>query len=74
MNVVRLCFQCELEGEDGILEQLYPVVSQPIYDKSRSTHTQTQRHAQTDRDTQTLKDTHADLKTCMFMFVHRHTH
>ncbi|XP_067103011.1 transcription factor RelB [Osmerus mordax] len=37
MNVVRLCFQCELEGEDGSLDELYPVVSQPIYDKKATT-------------------------------------
>lgn len=35
MNVVRLCFQCELEREDGDRTHLYPVVSNPIYDKSK---------------------------------------
>ncbi|KAK2831227.1 hypothetical protein Q7C36_016313 [Tachysurus vachellii] len=37
MNVVRLCFQCELEREDGDRTQLYPVVSNPIYDKKATT-------------------------------------
>lgn len=36
MNVVRLCFQCELEREDGDRIQLCPVVSNPIYDKSKT--------------------------------------
>ncbi|KAI4905192.1 hypothetical protein NFI96_013911 [Prochilodus magdalenae] len=33
MNVVRLCFQCELERDDGDRIHLSPVVSNPIYDK-----------------------------------------
>ncbi|XP_023669484.1 transcription factor RelB homolog isoform X2 [Paramormyrops kingsleyae] len=37
MNVVRLCFQCELEKEDGEKVQLSPVVSNPIYDKKATT-------------------------------------
>ncbi|TSQ46630.1 Transcription factor RelB [Bagarius yarrelli] len=37
MNVVRLCFQCELDSEDGERTQLYPVVSNPIYDKKATT-------------------------------------
>ncbi|MCJ8739907.1 hypothetical protein PDJAM_G00052840 [Pangasius djambal] len=37
MNVVRLCFQCELEREDGDRTHLYPVVSNPIYDKKATT-------------------------------------
>ncbi|XP_022529988.2 transcription factor RelB isoform X1 [Astyanax mexicanus] len=37
MNVVRLCFQCELELEDGDRIQLSPVVSNPIYDKKATT-------------------------------------
>lgn len=37
MNVVRLCFQCELELEDGDRVQLGPVVSNPIYDKKATT-------------------------------------
>lgn len=36
MNVVRLCFQCELETDDGDRTHLYPVVSNPIYDKSKT--------------------------------------
>jgi len=36
MNVVRLCFQCELERKDGERIPLAPVVSNPIYDKSKS--------------------------------------
>lgn len=36
MNVVRLCFQCELEWDDGRKDCLSPVVSNPIYDKSKS--------------------------------------
>lgn len=36
MNVVRLCFQCELERKDGDRIPLAPVVSNPIYDKSKS--------------------------------------
>lgn len=35
MNVVRLCFQCELERKDGDRIQLAPVVTNPIYDKSK---------------------------------------
>lgn len=34
MNTVRLCFQCELEWDDGRKDNLSPVVSNPIYDKS----------------------------------------
>ncbi|XP_066518617.1 transcription factor RelB isoform X2 [Hoplias malabaricus] len=37
MNVVRLCFQCELEREDGDRIHLSPVVSTPIYDKKATT-------------------------------------
>ncbi|XP_076832533.1 transcription factor RelB isoform X2 [Brachyhypopomus gauderio] len=37
MNVVRLCFQCELEREDGDRVQLSPLVSNPIYDKKATT-------------------------------------
>ncbi|XP_036415614.1 transcription factor RelB isoform X2 [Colossoma macropomum] len=37
MNVVRLCFQCELEREDGDRIHLSPVVSNPIYDKKATT-------------------------------------
>ncbi|KAL0972917.1 hypothetical protein UPYG_G00196390 [Umbra pygmaea] len=37
MNVVRLCFQCELEWEDGKKDFLSPVVSNPIYDKKATT-------------------------------------
>uniref|UniRef100_A0A6Q2XGH1 RHD domain-containing protein n=1 Tax=Esox lucius TaxID=8010 RepID=A0A6Q2XGH1_ESOLU len=37
MNVVRLCFQCELEWEDGKRDLLNPVVSNPIYDKKATT-------------------------------------
>ncbi|KAK3560674.1 hypothetical protein QTP86_014524 [Hemibagrus guttatus] len=37
MNVVRLCFQCDLEREDGERIPLYPVVSNPIYDKKATT-------------------------------------
>ncbi|XP_046718196.1 transcription factor RelB isoform X2 [Silurus meridionalis] len=37
MNVVRLCFQCELERNDGEKTHLYPVVSNPIYDKKATT-------------------------------------
>lgn len=36
MNAVRLCFQCELEYEDGRKDSLSPVVSSPIYDKSKT--------------------------------------
>ena len=34
MNAVRLCFQCELEWDDGRKDSLSPVVSNPVYDKS----------------------------------------
>ncbi|XP_028856970.1 transcription factor RelB isoform X2 [Denticeps clupeoides] len=37
MNVVRLCFQCELERLDGETVLLGPVVSNPIYDKKATT-------------------------------------
>lgn len=37
MNAVRLCFQCELEWDDGRKDSLSPVVSTPIYDKSETT-------------------------------------
>ncbi|TRY94657.1 hypothetical protein DNTS_021565 [Danionella cerebrum] len=37
MNVVRLCFQCELERKDGERISLNPVVSNPIYDKKATT-------------------------------------
>lgn len=37
MNVVRLCFQCELERKDGDRFQLAPVVTNPIYDKKATT-------------------------------------
>ncbi|XP_075997339.1 proto-oncogene c-Rel isoform X2 [Genypterus blacodes] len=40
MNVVRLCFQCELEWDDGKKECLGPVVSNPIYDKKATTTSQ----------------------------------
>lgn len=36
MNAVRLCFQCELEWEDDRKDSLSPVVSSPIYDKSKT--------------------------------------
>lgn len=36
MNTVRLCFQCELEWDDGRKDDLSPVVSNPIYDKSET--------------------------------------
>ncbi len=36
MNVVRLCFQCEVERKDGDRIPLAPVISNPIYDKSKS--------------------------------------
>lgn len=36
MNTVRLCFQCELEWDDGRKDNLSPVVSNPIYDKSEA--------------------------------------
>ncbi|CAB1348572.1 unnamed protein product [Coregonus sp. 'balchen'] len=37
MNVVRLCFQCELEWEDGKRDFLNPIVSNPVYDKKATT-------------------------------------
>ncbi|KAJ7990425.1 hypothetical protein DPEC_G00300190 [Dallia pectoralis] len=37
MNVVRLCFQCELEWDNGKRDQLNPIVSNPIYDKKATT-------------------------------------
>lgn len=37
MNVVRLCFQCELEQKNGDRISLNPVVSNPIYDKKATT-------------------------------------
>ncbi|KAM3875204.1 transcription factor RelB [Diretmus argenteus] len=40
MNVVRLCFQCELEWDDGRKDSLSPVVSNPIYDKKATTTSQ----------------------------------
>ncbi|KAJ3591084.1 hypothetical protein NHX12_009031 [Muraenolepis orangiensis] len=40
MNVVRLCFQCDLEWEDGRKDCLSPVVSNPIYDKKATTTSQ----------------------------------
>ncbi|XP_057694525.1 transcription factor RelB homolog isoform X2 [Corythoichthys intestinalis] len=40
MNAVRLCFQCELEWEDGTVDSLSPVVSNPIYDKKATTTSQ----------------------------------
>lgn len=40
MNSVRLCFQCELEWEDGRKDCLSPVVSNPIYDKKATTTSQ----------------------------------
>ncbi|XP_030600632.1 transcription factor RelB homolog isoform X2 [Archocentrus centrarchus] len=40
MNSVRLCFQCELEWEDGRKDHLSPVVSKPIYDKKATTTSQ----------------------------------
>lgn len=36
MNAVRLCFQCELEWDDGRKNCLNPVLSNPIYDKSET--------------------------------------
>lgn len=38
MNAVRLCFQCDLEWDDGRTDCLSPVVSSPIYDKSEAKH------------------------------------
>ncbi|XP_029922515.1 transcription factor RelB [Myripristis murdjan] len=40
MNVVRLCFQCELEWDDGRKDCLSPVVSNPVYDKKATTTSQ----------------------------------
>ncbi|XP_075892266.1 transcription factor RelB isoform X2 [Nelusetta ayraudi] len=40
MNTVRLCFQCELEWDDGRKDDLSPVVSNPIYDKKATTTSQ----------------------------------
>ncbi|XP_034557818.1 transcription factor RelB isoform X2 [Notolabrus celidotus] len=40
MNAVRLCFQCELEWEDGRKDSLSPVISNPIYDKKATTTSQ----------------------------------
>ncbi|XP_028321381.1 transcription factor RelB isoform X2 [Gouania willdenowi] len=40
MNAVRLCFQCELEWDDGRKDSLSPVVSKPIYDKKATTTSQ----------------------------------
>ncbi|XP_051935170.1 transcription factor RelB isoform X3 [Hippocampus zosterae] len=40
MNAVRLCFQCELEWEDGTTDSLSPVVSNPIFDKKATTTSQ----------------------------------
>ncbi|XP_035536364.1 transcription factor RelB homolog isoform X2 [Morone saxatilis] len=40
MNSVRLCFQCELEWDDGRKDCLSPVVSNPIYDKKATTTSQ----------------------------------
>ncbi|KAM9853085.1 transcription factor RelB homolog isoform 2-T2 [Aulostomus maculatus] len=40
MNAVRLCFQCELDWEDGRKDCLSPVVSNPIYDKKATTTSQ----------------------------------
>ncbi|KAG7215563.1 hypothetical protein INR49_022089, partial [Caranx melampygus] len=40
MNAVRLCFQCELEWEDGRKDSLSPVVSNTIYDKKATTTSQ----------------------------------
>ncbi|XP_054868220.1 transcription factor p65 isoform X3 [Amphiprion ocellaris] len=40
MNSVRLCFQCELEWDDGRKDSLSPVVSKPIYDKKATTTSQ----------------------------------
>ncbi|KAM6972889.1 transcription factor RelB [Aplochiton taeniatus] len=37
MNAVRLCFQCELEWEDGRKDSLNPVLSNPVYDKKATT-------------------------------------
>ncbi|XP_060929035.1 transcription factor RelB isoform X2 [Limanda limanda] len=40
MNAVRLCFQCELEWQDGRKDSLNPVVSTTIYDKKATTTSQ----------------------------------
>lgn len=40
MNAVRLCFQCELELQDGRMDSLSPVISSPIYDKKATTTSQ----------------------------------
>ncbi|KAK5868682.1 hypothetical protein PBY51_009675 [Eleginops maclovinus] len=40
MNVVRLCFQCEFEWDDGGKDCLSPVLSNPIYDKKATTTSQ----------------------------------
>lgn len=40
MNAVRLCFQCELEWDDGNKDCLKPVVSKPVYDKKATTTSQ----------------------------------
>ncbi|XP_070827388.1 transcription factor RelB isoform X3 [Chaetodon trifascialis] len=40
MNAVRLCFQCEIEWNDGRKDSLSPVVSNPIYDKKATTTSQ----------------------------------
>ncbi|KAM3615679.1 uncharacterized protein V6R79_006170 [Siganus canaliculatus] len=40
MNAVRLCFQCEIELDDGRRDRLGPVVSNPIYDKKATTTSQ----------------------------------
>ncbi|XP_035857032.1 proto-oncogene c-Rel isoform X2 [Sander lucioperca] len=40
MNSVRLCFQCELDWEDGRKDSLSPVLSNPVYDKKATTTSQ----------------------------------
>ncbi|XP_033953652.1 transcription factor RelB isoform X1 [Pseudochaenichthys georgianus] len=40
MNVVRLCFQCDFEWDDGGKDCLSPVLSNPIYDKKATTTSQ----------------------------------
>ncbi|XP_066560180.1 transcription factor RelB [Amia ocellicauda] len=37
MNVVRLCFQCEVERMDGGKFPLSPIISEPIFDKKATT-------------------------------------
>ncbi|XP_014846520.1 PREDICTED: transcription factor RelB isoform X2 [Poecilia mexicana] len=37
MNAVRLCFECQLEWDDGRKDSLCPVISKPIYDKKATT-------------------------------------